>query len=55
MQLLGLDPYDWTVAVATINHAARVRAEREAKLIDALSRATGNRTIAALAKAMRGR
>jgi len=55
MELLGLEPYDWTVAVAVVNRAAELRAERDAKLVDAISRATGQRTIAALAKAMRGK
>lgn len=53
MALLGLDPFDWTVAVAVINRASEMRREREAKLIDALARSTGARTIAALAKAMK--
>lgn len=53
LELLGLEPHDWTVMVATLNVAAGMRNERDTQLVDAVSAATAARTISNLSKAFR--
>lgn len=53
LDLLALDPEDYTVAVAVIQEAERLRAQRDKQLADYQSVKTANALLPGLVKAIR--